>query len=255
MVPAERHRYILERLESENAVSTGALLEHLPVTAMTLWRDLRLLEDQGMLKRVRGGAMHAGARREPRFDDKLGQARRAKATVAAEAARRFVRPGETLFLEGGTTVAALAATLDAPDLTVLTNSLPVLQTLRTLGCRPAIHGSGGLLREESGTFVGRHAETFFTRRSARTFFMSAAGLASDVGPMDPNPQEIEVKRAMARASERTILLADGSKWAEAALQVVLPWSKIEAVVTEREARPSVPAALAERCVCAPDARR
>lgn len=197
---------------------------------MMLWRDLHYLEEQGLLQRVRGGAMQVTQHVEPHFDAKLASSRQAKEALAGWVVRHLIQPGQIVICEGGTTVAEIAGRLDHERLTVLTNSLPVLNRLQ-LGAGSAVYGSGGMLREESGTFIGPEAVRFFSRRRADLFLMSATGLDAQAGPMDPNPQEIEVKQAMARSAKATVLIADTSKFGLVSLMPVLPYRRISQVVT------------------------
>lgn len=229
---AERHRRILARLERETSATVSELAGEHAVTPMTIWRDLKLLEEQGLLKRVRGGAMRAEVLSEPAFNAKLERSRQIKERLGAYAVRRFLRAGQTIALEGGTTVAALASQLDRDGLTILTNSLWILQRVQGLPCRPGIYCTGGLLREESGTFVGRQALTFFSRRRPDVFFMSATGFDARHGLTDPNPQEIEVKQAMVASAKRVVLLADSSKAGIVSLMEVLPWRRVHEFVTD-----------------------
>lgn len=245
MLPSERHRTILRLLDSQTSVSGRILRARLGTTAMTLWRDLRLLEEQGMLKRVRGGAMRVNVNQEPRFDAKLAAASAAKARIAAYASARLVHDGDILILEGGTTVAALVPGLQKERLTILTNSLPVLNRARDMGGRLTACCAGGLLREGSGTLVGKDAVTFFSRRKADTFFMSATGWETEHGLSDPNPQEIEVKQAMARAANRVVCLLDSSKLGKRSLMQVLPLRKIHVLVCEKDPGPEFKNLLAK----------
>lgn len=233
MLAADRHRRILDKLNREVSVSTQALIAELDVTPMTLWRDLKLLDDQGLLKRVRGGAMRIDVENEPRFEAKVASSQGIKERLAQYAVTHIVQPGNIISLEGGTTVAAIASRLTQPNLTVLTNSLPVLNTLSTLDCRPGIYGCGGLLREGSGTFIGREALSFFTRRRSDIFFMSATGIDAETGITDPNPQEIEVKQVMASNAKRVILLIDSSKFGKVSLMEVIPWKRIDMILSDK----------------------
>jgi DeoR family fructose operon transcriptional repressor len=230
---AERHRRILERLERETSVSVAVFAEEHQVTPMTIWRDLKLLMEQGLLKRVRGGALRAEVLSEEAFNSKLEQSSQVKEQLASYAAREFISQGQVLAFEGGTTVAAIAPHLNQPGLTVLTNSYRILQRVQGLACRPGIYGSGGLLREESGTFVGREALAFFNRRKTDVFFMSATGFDAKFGLTDPNPQEIEVKQVMAAKSRKVVLIADSSKAGVVSLMEVVPWRRVDAFVTDQ----------------------
>lgn len=67
--------------------------------------------------------------------------------------------------------------------------------------------------------------------------MSASGLDADFRVSDPNPQEIEIKQAMATYAKQVILLADASKWGVVSLMQILPWRRVHTVVTEKSAIP------------------
>lgn len=241
MLAPDRHRQILRHLERDGAISLGALQRSLGVTKMTVWRDLKLLEAGGRLVRVHGGAVHPSRTQEPAFQQKQHRRTLAKQRIAAEAARRFVTAGDVLFLEGGTTVAELVPHLAAQDVTLITNSLPIAERARELnGDAPAVQCSGGTLSRVSGNCVGPDAVRFFERKRARTFFMSATGLDLESGRLtDPNPAEIEIKRAMARGAGRIVLLLDASKLGVLSVDEVLPLSEIDAIVTDARLAPKL----------------
>ena len=229
--PADRHRRILERLETDGVVHSRDLQRTLEVTPMTVWRDLQLLEERGQLKRMRGGAMRLEVASEVAFTDKAVRARPQKERIAAYVAAHLIAPGDILILDGGSTVAALAEQVLPQRLTVLTHSLMVASAFQNHSARPAVYLSGGLLRPESGTLVGREAMTFFGRRRAPKLFLSATGLDAEAGVTDPNPQEIEVKQAMMQSAEQVILLADSSKFGVVSLMQTAPWRRIHKIVT------------------------
>jgi len=231
---AERHRRILRILEKEVWASVGRLRSELEVNAMTLWRDLKHLQEQGLLKRIRGGAQAIEIDQELDFGSKLVSRREAKQRIACYAAREFVEGGDTIALEGGTTVAAMTAYLAGKQLKLVTNSLPVLHSARLLSPQISLYSCGGLLREESGTFVGREPLSFFARQSIGTFFMSATGIDEHARITDPNPQEIEVKRSMAASAKRIVLLLDSSKFGERSLQEVIALRKVHSIVCESQ---------------------
>jgi DeoR/GlpR family transcriptional regulator of sugar metabolism len=236
MLTQDRHRLLLRRLEESGSLRVAGLDRELDVNVMTVWRDLRLLEQRGLLKRVHGGAIRADRSAEPEFRLKQQRALTEKRLIAAAAARKYVRPGDVVILEGGTTVAELLNHLPPRDLTLMTNSLPILARAHALGRGWQIHGSGGTLSPVSGNFVGPEAVGFFQKNYATTFFMSATGLDPENGLLtDPNPVEIEVKRAMAQAARRVVLLLDSSKIGVRSVQSVLPLAEIDVLVCD--ARP------------------
>jgi DeoR/GlpR family transcriptional regulator of sugar metabolism len=211
----------------------------LDVNGMTIWRDLRLLEQRGLLKRVHGGAIRADRSVEPEFRLKQQRALSEKRLIAAAAARNYVKPGDVIILEGGTTVAELLNHLPPRNLTLMTNSLPILNRAYALGRTWQIHGSGGTLSPVSGNFIGPEAVGFFQKNFAATFFMSATGLDLASGALtDPNPMEIEVKRAMARAARRVVLLLDSSKIGVRSVKEVVPLSEIDVMLCDARIEPA-----------------
>jgi DeoR/GlpR family transcriptional regulator of sugar metabolism len=200
---------------------------------MTVWRDLRAIEDSGLVRRVRGGAVHiqlSGS--EPRFEAKRSINFHEKQRIARYAAEHFVDDGMILVLEAGTTVAGMVPYLYHSRLTILTNGLNVLTEAARELPRLTVLGSGGLLRENSLTFVGPEADAFFTHYRADVFFLSATGLTIEDGLTDPSPLEIEIKRVMGQSAHKRILLLDSGKFAIRSLANVMPLSEIDVVVTD-----------------------
>lgn len=235
MLGPDRQSRILDLLELDESVPTSRLQEELGVSAMTLWRDLSTLEDKGLLRRIHGGVLRVGARGEPRFEAKEVAGRRVKQRLAAKAAGLFLRPGMSVILEGGTTVSELVPLLPAGETTLLTNSVPILARVHATRRPAQTLASGGVLSPISGNFVGADAVAFFKGKKVDVFFMGATGVDPVHGITDPNPQEIEVKRAMAAAAREVVLLADATKIGRVSLQQVLPWNQITCLVTDGKA--------------------
>lgn len=236
MITHDRHQHLLRQLERTGSLQIAGLHETLGVTPMTIWRDLRLLEQSGMLKRVRGGAVRIDRSAEPEFRLKEQRSADEKRRIAHYAAARYVTTGDTIIVEGGTTVAEILNHLTVPKLTLMTNSLPILSRAYTLGRNWQLQASGGVLSPVSGNFVGPEAIAYFSGKRAQTFFMSATGLDPVTGALtDPNPVEIEVKRAMAASAKRVVLLLDSSKIGEHSIERVLPLRKLHVLITDRGA--------------------
>lgn len=230
---ASRHSRILADIRRRGEVRARDLCRDLGVTAMTVWRDLRRLEEQGLVRMVRGGATSGRLEGEEHFEDKESGGAAAKAAIARLAARRFIREGDTIGLEGGSTVAAILAHLPLRRVSIVTNSLPV--ALRVRATRPALPVKllGGWLSEVSGNTCGKEALREAARLKLDTLFLSATGWEWARGPVDPNPLEIEVKRALAARAGRVVFLLDSGKFAIASASVVLHPRRIHTVVTNR----------------------
>lgn len=243
----QRQRRILEMLEKQDTVSNAAIRKQLAVTEMTVWRDLVALEERGLLRRTRGRVTRADYRLvEPDFHSKTDRSREAKDRIAAYVVAQFLQKGDTLAMDGGTTVAAIARQDIPPGLTILTNSLYTAERFLRHPASPAVHVCGGLLREQSGTFIGREALAFFRRRQASRYLLSATGVDANAGITDLTLEDNEVKQAMAHISGEVILLADRSKLGVISLMQVFPWRRIHHLVTDAPSELTHPIQAAHR---------
>lgn len=235
-----RHQQILALLNDRGNVSAGALKKRFGVTAMTVWRDLRALEELGLLRRVRGGALAVTpAAAENPFEEKTVAGIAVKQRIAARAAAEFIRDGDTIVLEGGTTVAAVVDFLPSARISLLTNSLPVALKVRAARPEMPVRVTGGWLSPVSGNLTGPEALREIGKLSAAVCFLSATGFDGEVGPSDPNPMEIEAKRAWAAVSRRTVLLLESRKFGLRSAAVTIHPRKLSAVVTDAAPPPEV----------------
>lgn len=238
----KRHQQILALLRSRVLISTRELRGVLGVTAMTVWRDLRQLEELGLVRRVRGGVQAiAPELGEPEFEAKSGAASEAKRRIAAHAVATFVREGQTIALEGGTTVAALVDLLPRSRVSILTNSLPIALRVRTGRPDLPVKLPGGWLSQISGNLVGPEALHCIGRERASTCFLSATGFDAELGPTDPNPLEIEIKRAWAAIARRVVLLLDSSKFGKRSPAVMIHPRRLQSLVTDAAPPPKIAA--------------
>ena len=232
--PTARQQYILRSLQEQGELRVADLVDPLGVSAMTVWRDVKGLEEQGLLRRGHGRILAVGeASRELRFEVKDPQRMERKQRIARRAAREFVRDGDVIVLEGGTTVAALVDELPDQRLSVCTNSLPIGLRLRER--RPAlpVRVLGGWLSPVSGNTTGAGTLREVGRQAFSTCFLSATAWDPVKGPMDPNPLEIEVKRAMAARADRVVLLMDHSKFRAVSSSVMIHPRRLHALVTDQ----------------------
>ena len=234
MLINERRKKIVEIVIAEENISNKELSNRLNISEMTLWRDLKELESQGLIQHVRGGVSKEKISiiREPQFDTKQKIQNQEKLAIARYAAENFVMDGDIIILEGGTTVASMVQFLTAKDLTILTNGFKTTLQALPLLCDISMMICGGILRDPSYTVVGPQAEAFFGEFQAHKFFVSGSGLSIENGLTDPNLLEIQVKRAMWNSSEKTLLLMDSSKFGKSSLASILQLESIDVLVTD-----------------------
>ncbi|MFK0006147.1 DeoR/GlpR family DNA-binding transcription regulator [Paenarthrobacter sp. NPDC090520] len=216
------------------AVTTGLasveeLSKHFNVTPSTIRRDLAQLHTEGKLARTYGGALPLGAHPEPSLRQRTGEAYDQKHAIAAWAAGQ-VRTGESVLLDGGSTVGALAHALRGSE--ALTITTPGVNTLQELQDAPGVvvNCLGGRFREVSQTFVGPLAEAALERMTFDRVFLGADAVTADDGLCEADHEQTRLKELMARRGEAVYVLADSSKLGKRPfhswVRLPLPWTLV-----------------------------
>lgn len=235
MFADERRRIILELVLTHGAVALRDLARTVQTSEVTVRRDLRLLESQGLLDRRHGGAVRTGGlSHEPTYSEKAHVAGEEKAAIAGLAAS-LVDDGDAVAIGAGTTTQALARRLTRfGDLTVMTNSLLVAHALaRSPGVDVVM--TGGSLRGSIFALVGSAAEqSFSTMRTARAF-ISGNGLSAARGLSTPNLLVAGVDRALIASAREVVVLADHTKLGVDTMVQTLPPDRIHHLVTNDQA--------------------
>ena len=201
---------------------------------MTVRRDLAELERQGIAHRTHGGAVLPDiAAHEDSFTQRLEVATDAKRALAGAALER-IGAEETIFLDSSTTSYYLAQRIveeGSLGLTVITNSLPVMDLVAT-GVTSEIEliGVGGSLRRLTRSYVGPVAVAAVRAHFADRVFLSVKGVTADGTLTDADPLEAEVKRAMIGQASESVLLVDASKLAIRGLSAIAGVGELSAVI-------------------------
>lgn len=229
----ERRALIEERVVKTGEVAFGELADAFGVSEMTIRRDIEALQDQGVVRRVSGGAIAlTGTAFEPSYRLRAGRAVDSKAHIAEEIVT-LLRPGETVVLDSGSTVASVARAIRGRELglTVLTPSITVATTLaEDPGTRVIL--AGGTVRPGELSMIGSEVEQFFERYNCDTFVVGVAGVDALRGLTEYHPQEASVKKAALRASSRVLVGADATKLGRVHLVNVAPLTAVAALVTD-----------------------
>ena len=166
----------------------------------------------------------------------------------ARAAIELLEPGASIFLDCSTTSYYLARRIlrEGPQVTLLTNSVPVMELfMKNEAPKTSVVGVGGLMRKLTLSFVGPHAVGTIAAHSADRAFVSVKGVTREGFLADPDVLEAEVKRAMIEHSEEPVLLVDGSKFEKRGLSIITHASKLSrALVTGAPEERLQPLALA-----------
>ena len=247
-LPAQRQERILGEVARNGGARVSELTELLGVSDMTVRRDLDTLARRGLVRKVHGGATlpRRGSSDEPGFEAKSGQERPAKDAIARRAAE-FVEPGTAVAVTAGTTTHALAHHLArVPELTVVTNSLPVAEVLDASG-RPdqTVVLSGGI-RTPSDALVGPVAVRAIRSLHVDWAFMGVHGMHPEAGFTSPNLLEAETNRAVLASARRLVVLADHTKWEVVGLSTIAAIEQASVVITDSRLPEVAREALAAR---------
>lgn len=237
MLTDERRQTILARLQASGRVLAADLSAELGVSADTVRRDLRELDEAGLLRRVHGGALPRRGHAEP-FAERRRQAPAAKASIARRAAA-CARDGQVIVLDGGTTTLEVAQALPAElRATVVTTSPPIALALAD---HPGLEVTvvGGTLRPRSLVTVGAAAVQTLRAVRADLLFLGVCGLHPEIGITVPDIEERHVKAAMIDGAAEVVALADADKLGAAMPFVVAPLRRVTHLATD--AAPGDPA--------------
>ncbi|MDP9395861.1 MAG: DeoR/GlpR family DNA-binding transcription regulator [Actinomycetota bacterium] len=235
MIADERRHVILEHVRANGAVALKELARVVGTSEVTVRRDLRLLEAQGLLGRRHGGAVANGAlNHEPTYSEKSHQAADEKSAIA-DLAVELVAEGDAIAIGAGTTTQAFAQRLTRfSDLTVMTNSLLVAQALaRSRGVDVVM--TGGLLRGSIFALVGSGAEQTLAGMRTAKVFLSGNGLTASRGLSTPNLSVAGVDRAMVGGAQEVVVLADHTKIGAETMVQTVPPGEITHLVTDDRA--------------------
>ena len=228
----ERRERIREIVEARRGARLETLSLALGVSQATIRRDLEHLASEGRLRRVHGGAvaMHESTI-EPLFDAKAVEAPEEKERIAARAVQ-LLSPEDTVYLDSGSTVLALARLLAGwRQLTVVTNSIPIAMELLDRGPRLII--IGGELRQTSRALVGPLTRLMLQSLHFDRAVMGTFALSLENGLMTTDPAEAFTKELVLTQAHEVILLADSRKIWSSSFAYAGRLEAVDIIVTDR----------------------
>ncbi|MGP3919598.1 DeoR/GlpR family DNA-binding transcription regulator [Nonomuraea sp. 10N515B] len=232
MYAEERQQEILRRARATGRVDVVTLAADLDVTTETIRRDLTSLERAGVLRRVHGGAIpveRLGFEPALAARDELMTAE--KERIAKAALAELPEDGSVI-IDAGTTTGRLVQVLPADrELTVVVNSPPLATVL---AARPNLHVImlGGRLRGKTLATVDDWALRPLAHLNVDVAFIGTNGCSPARGLTTPDPAEAAIKRAMVKAAQRSVLLADHTKFSNTYLATFAELSQIDVVISD-----------------------
>ena len=234
MLEAERHRLIKKLVDERSIVSLADLVDILDASEATVRRDIVALAERGDINRIRGGAESVRPRHEVHlvgspFTLSQGVAAAEKRAIG-RAAAKFIEPGDSLIISGGTTTFALVEFLPQEGLDILTNSVPIITQLLATG-RNRVTVPGGSIYREQNLVLSPFDDDATNHFSARTLFAGCFGL-NRFGLMEADPLIVQAQMRLLRRCEQLIVLADRRKLQQRSSIVVAGLERVTVLVTD-----------------------
>ena len=232
MLQRQRHHMICEIVATQGYATVPDLMARLEASRATVARDIQELALAGRIRKVRGGAeaMHgAPALDEPKFDASQLRNRELKRAIAREAAE-LCQAGESIIMDGGTTVYAMGEFIAHRDLEVLTNNFPIAEYLMKHGKGRVILPGGEIFREQ-GLILSPFDDDTIERFVASKIFIGASAITQH-GLMQATSLLIRAEQKLIRQAEQMIVLTDSSKFRSRGSLILCPLERIHTIVTD-----------------------
>lgn len=246
MTKEERHNLILETLMKHESIPVSNLSMLLDVSAVTIRKDLSELEKNSKLYRSHGRAILIDPYINNRsIIEKENLARHEKAQIG-QLASSLITKDDSILIASGTTVLALARCIKPIHrLTVISASLKVSELL---GANEAIDliQLGGTLRTSSLSVVGKYAENALQGFSCSKLFIGVDGIDLDFGITTTDMRESDLNRAMMRTAQKTIVLADSSKFRRRGFSKIADIEDIDVIITDSNIPDKIAQAIEDR---------
>lgn len=239
---AERHKYILEKLERFGFIRITDVAEELGVTKVTVRKDVKILENKGLLYKVHGSARLANPHIADRdLMTKSSLNREAKHRIAERAAQ-LIEEGDSIMISAGSTTYALAEAIRAMNpaktLNVVTPFLKVSALLNEVESIQ-VEQLGGRVYKKSFATLGENASSTLGGMVCSKFFVGVDGIDPDFGITTSTIEEAQLSRRMIAASSKTVVLADSSKFGQHGFGCIATLDEVDMIITDSGISPEM----------------
>ena len=228
MTVTARRKSIIDYLQTNRNCDVNEIIAQFDVTPATIRRDLAYLENVGSITRTHGAVHLVVTPSVPGFLTRNTLFTEEKKAIARMAAK-MVHSGDSVILDSGTTVHAVANEVkNKENITLITNSLAIISALEAP--KQNILLTGGLFDYDNLALVGPDAESFFDRLSASILFLGSTGIRGCDGMTVISPFQASIKRKMIQCAKKRILVIDNSKLSSSGMILFAYFTDIDAII-------------------------
>lgn len=229
---AERHQYILNKLQKDGNLNVVELCKELKVSTVTIRKDLKLLEEKSLLFRTHGGATMHNPYIVDRPVNEKEKFQSSEKIKIGEAAASLLQDHDSIIIASGTTVLAFAKAIQPKDgLTIITSALNVAFELMKFPSVEVLQ-LGGLVRKSSSSVMGNYAENILNDFFCSKLFLGVDGIDLDFGLTTTSAMEAHLNRQMIKVSQKTIVLADSTKFGKRGFGKICGLDEIDLIITD-----------------------
>lgn len=229
-----RHKKIIEILNQKKEVRVQHLSEILDISAVTIRKDLKLLEEKRLLFRNHGGA----SLESPYVNDKSVFEKelinsKEKASIGLQASK-MIQDDQFIILASGTSILAMAKHLNPQKkLTIVTSALNVAMALAN-NDNVEVLQLGGYVRPSSHSVIGYYSEMILAETACSKLFLSVDGLDLDYGLSTTNSLEAHLNQKMIASSKKVIVLVDSTKFGKKSFGRICGLDQVDHIITDNK---------------------
>lgn len=244
MSSIERHRKIIEAIQEKGYESVANLCKQLRVSAVTIRKDLKLLEKNNKLYRTHGGASNTNPFTTDRPVNEKENLQTEEKKAIAKKASQYIESNDSIIIASGTTLLAFARQISPGEkLTVITSAIQVSEELVK---HPNIDilQLGGLIRQSSSSVVGSYAENILKEFFCTKLFLGVDGIDFEFGITTSNSMEAQLNKSMMQVVQKVIVLADHTKFGKRGFSRICGLDEIDEIITDKK----ISSAIAEKYI-------
>lgn len=234
MLAIERRNEILTKLQEQKTVLVSDLSQQYKVAEETIRRDLEKLEQEGIAKKIYGGAvLHENLNVDLPYNVRKQTNVKSKQKIA-RIIGDMIEDGDHIMLDASSTALFVVKYIkNRKNITLITNSIEIMIELSDkTGWK--ILSTGGMMKEGALALVGHQAECMIDNFHVDKAIISCKGIDKNYGVTDSNEPDVQIKRHIMQAANQTILAADATKFDKISFAKMTDLSSVDTVVTDTE---------------------